>query len=105
MEYDNYRVNSMVELANHIKKEENKMKDIRYREWLKYNTKVSQALLHIINAENILWELDDFSLENDQCYPEIEDFYNQLAALRADITKYVDENPDILNVNIGGLNK
>ena len=77
----------------------NKVKDIRDREWLKCNTKISQALLHIINAENILNELDDFSLDNDQCYPDIEDFYNELANLRFRITKYVDENQDILNIS------
>lgn len=75
------------------------MKDIRYREWLKYDTKISQALIHIISAENILGELDDYSLENRQCYPEIEELYNRLAALKSDLTKYVDENPDILNIN------
>ena len=74
------------------------MKDIRYREWIKQNTKISHALLSIMNAENILAELDDFSLENNQCYPEIEEFYNQLAALRSELTKYVDDNPDILNI-------
>ena len=77
----------------------NKVKDIRDREWLKYNTKISQVLLHIINAENILSELDDFSLENDQCYPEIEDFYNELANLRFRMTKYVDENSDVLKIS------
>lgn len=80
------------------------MKDIRYREWLDYDTKISRALLHIINAENILGELDDFSLENDQRYPEIEDFYNQIAALRSEITKYVDENTDVLNIGDDILN-
>jgi len=75
------------------------MKDIRNREWLHYNTKISKTLMYIINAENLLGELDDYSLENNQCYPEIEDFYNQLAALRADLIKYVDENQDILNVS------
>ena len=50
--------------------------------------------------ENILAELDDFSLENNQCYPEIEEFYNQLAALRAELTKYVD---DILKETIYGI--
>jgi len=75
------------------------MEDIRYREWLKYDTKISQVLMHIISAENILGELDDYSLENGQCYPEIEELYNQLAAVRADLTKYVDENLDILKIN------
>ena len=80
------------------------MNDIRYREWLKYDTKVSKALMYIISAENILGELDDFSLENDQCYPEIETLYNSLAAVRADLTRYVDEILDILNIEYNKLN-
>lgn len=81
------------------------MKDIRYREWLKYDTKISRALLYIISAENILGELDDYSLENNQCYPEIEELYNQLASIRSDLTKYVDENPDILSISCDNLKK
>lgn len=80
------------------KKADGKMKDIRYRECLKYDTKISRALLYIISAENILGELDDYSVENNQCYPEIEELYNQLALIRSDLTKYVDENQDILSI-------
>ena len=81
------------------------MKDIRYREWLKYDTKISRALLYIISAENILGELDDYSVENNQCYPEIEELYNQLASIRSDLTKYVDENKDILSIRYDNLKK
>ena len=81
------------------------MKDIRYREWLKYDTKISRALLYIISAENILGELDDYSLENNQCYPEIEELYNRLASIRSDLTKYVDENKDILSIRYDNLKK
>lgn len=105
MYLDDNRLNDIVQLASKIKKVDGKMNDIRYREWLKYDTKVSQALMYIISAENVLGELDDFSLENDQCYSEIETLYNRLAAVRADLTRYVDENPDILNIGCNNLNK
>ncbi len=94
----------MIKLSDQIKEAEGKMKDVRFREWLKLDSKISQALLYIINAENILGELDDFSLENDQCYPEFEDFCNEIAAVRAEITRYVDENPEILEISSNNLN-
>lgn len=50
----------MVMLGEKISKMDVKPGDIRYMEWLKYYTKISQALLYIINAENLLGELDDF---------------------------------------------
>ena len=81
------------------------MKDIRYRDWMKYDSKISQAVFHIISAENILAELDEFSLENEQCYPEIEELYNKLAFLRSEILEYVDKNPNILGVNNNNFNK
>ena len=105
MNIDKNRIAKMVMLGDEISKMDGKPKDIRYREWLKYDTKVSQALLHIINAENLLGELDDFSVENGQCYSEFEEFYNIIASLRADLLKYVDENPDILNISNNSFNK
>ena len=75
-----------------------KFPDIREREWLKSNSKVSKALNYIIEAENILLELDDYQMENNQLYPEIEDMMLQLGSLRRDFTNFVDNNLEILKL-------
>lgn len=95
----------LMNIEKEINKVKEQMKDIRYREWLKYDSKISQAVLHIISAEDLLAELDEFSMDNDQCYPEIETLYNKLAFFRAEILKYVDKNPDILDVSNNNFNK
>ena len=105
MNSEESRIAKMVMLGEEINKVKEKMKDIRYRDWLKYDSKISQAVLYIINAENILSELDEFSMDNDQCYPEIETLYNKIASLRAEILEYVYKNPDILGVNNNNFNK
>lgn len=46
-----------------------------------------------------------FSMEYGQCYSEFEEFYNIIASLRVDLLKYVDENPDILNISNNSFNK
>lgn len=105
MNSEKNRIAKMIMLGEEINKMEGKMEDIRYRDWLKYDSKISQAVLYILNAENILSELDEFSMENDQCYPEIETIYNKIASLRAELLEYVDKNPDILGINNNNFNK
>ena len=105
MNSEENRIARMVMLGEEISKMDGQIKDIRYRDWLKYDSKISQAVLYLLNAENILAELDEFSMDNDQCYPEIETIYNKVASLRAEILEYVDNNPDILGVNNNNFNK
>lgn len=105
MNSEESRIARMVMLGEEISKMDGQIKDIRYRDWLKYDSKISQAVLYLLNAENILAELDEFSMDNDQCYPEIETIYNKVASLRAEILEYVDNNPDILGVNNNNFNK
>lgn len=105
MNSEESRIAKIVMLGEKIKKMKGQTQDIRYRDWLKYDSKISQAVLYLLNAENILAELDEFSMDNDQCYPEIETIYNKVASLRAEILEYVDKNPDILGVNNNNFNK
>lgn len=105
MNSEKNRIARMVILGEEISKMDGQIKDIRYRDWLKYDSKISQAVLHIINAENILAQLDEFSMDHEQCYPEIEELYNKVAFLRSEILDYVDKNPDILDVNNNNFNK
>lgn len=55
MNIDENRIKKMLYLNDQIKKMYGNMKDIRYREWMKYNSKISTAVLNIINAENCYW--------------------------------------------------
>ena len=76
------------------------MKDIRYRVWSKKDNPAARLLNLLIEAENILIELDDYQMNNNQCYPEIEDMMLQIGAIREDYTKFVEKNIDILKIDI-----
>lgn len=72
------------------------MEDIRNREWLKLDTKVAKLLNLLIEAENILIDLDEYQMENNQCYPEIEDMMLQLGVIREHYTEFVDNHKEVL---------
>lgn len=72
------------------------MEDIRKRDWLKLNTKAAKLLNLLIEAENILIDLDEYQIENDQCYPEIEDMMLQLGVIREHYTEFVDNHKEVL---------
>ena len=72
------------------------LKDIRFREWINYNTDISKALKLLIELEDIFYDIDKISLDNDQCYPEFEDFMLQIGEIRKEYTRYVDDNKFIL---------
>ena len=64
-------------IAKKIQGSDLKFPDIREREWSKIDSKVSKILNYLIEAENILVDLDEYQMENGQNYPEIEDMiYN-----------------------------
>ncbi len=79
---------------------ETKLSDVRDRQWLKIDSKVSKALKSLIEAENILVELDEYQMNNDQCYPEIEDMMLQLGELRKQYTEFIDNNLNLLDIKI-----
>lgn len=72
--------------------------DIREKEWLKVDSKVSELLRLLIAAENIMLDLDEYQMENGQCYPEIEDMMLQLGELRNSYSKFIDNNLDLLKL-------
>ncbi len=75
------------------------MKDIRYRDWIDLDTRVSKVLKLLIEAEDIMHELDDYQLFNGQKYPEIEDLTNQLSCLSEDYTKYIDKHKELIKMD------
>lgn len=72
--------------------------DIRTREWMNNDSKVSNLLNCLIEAENILLELDEYQMENGQNYPEFEDMMLQIGELRNQYTEFVDKNLELLKI-------
>ena len=72
--------------------------DIREREWLKVDSKASKLLKLLMEAEDIMITLDEYLMENNQCYPEIEDIMLQLGLLRDKYSKFVDNNLELLKL-------
>ena len=70
--------------------------DSRERDWLKLNTPAAKALKHILEAEDILISLDDYQMENNQSYPELEDMMLKIGDLRNTYTKYIDNHEELL---------
>lgn len=83
-------------LAQKIKNSGLQFPDIRERDWSKLDSKAARLLRLLIDAENILIDLDEYQMENNQCYPEIEDMMLQFGAIREQYTKFVDNNLEIL---------
>lgn len=80
-----------------MKKSFNKgIQDIRERDWLKLNTPAAKALKYILEAEDILISLDDYQMENNQAYHEIEDMMLSIGDLRKRYTKYIDNHEELL---------
>jgi len=99
MPFDEERINELIKFGEEIKKREGKMKDIRERDWMNLDTYVSKVLRLLIEAEDILMDLDDYQMGNDQYYSHFEELYNQVAETRADFTKYIDEHKELLTMD------
>lgn len=74
-------------------------RDIRKRNWMKLDTKISKVLRLLIEAEDILSELDDYQMCNDQTYPFFEDYDLRLQCLIEGLTKCIDENKEALIID------
>lgn len=85
-------------IVKEIKESGLKFPDIREKEWMSLDTKVSKLLKLLIEAENILMEFDEYQLEHNQCYPKIEDMMLQLGDLRNSYSNYIDDNMEILKI-------
>lgn len=85
-------------IANKIQQSGLQFPDIRRREWMNIDSKVSILLNYLIEAENILLELDEYQMENGQKYPELEDMMLQMGELRNQYTEFVDRNLELLKI-------
>ena len=75
------------------------MKDIRLRDWMETNTYVARVAKLLIEADNILTDLDDYQVRHDQIYPDIEDFELKVNSLLYEFIKYIDENKELLLID------
>ena len=73
--------------------------DIRDREWTKVDSDPAKLLNLLIQAENVFIDLDDYQMNNGQCYPEIEDMLLQIGDLRSKYTDFVEKNIEVLKIN------
>lgn len=96
---DQERIDALLKLGEEIKKREDKMTDIRPRDWMNLDTRVSKTLKLLIEAEDNLMDLFDYQNDNDGCYPSFEDFYNQVADIRSRFADYVDEHKELLTMD------
>ena len=85
-------------IANKIQQSGLQFPDIRRREWMNIDSKVSILLNYLIEAENILLELDEYQMGIGQKYPELEDMMLQMGELRNQYTEFVDRNLELLKI-------
>lgn len=90
------RIDKLDEIIDIVKNENTELKDIRLRDWLVLNTPAAKALKYILEAEDILISLDDYQMENNQTYHEIEDMMLSIGDLRKRYTKYIDNHEELL---------
>ena len=96
---DKERIDALFKLGEEIKKREDKMSDIRPREWMNLDTNASKILRLLIEAEDLLTDFYDYQNENNQCYPDFEEFYNQVSNTRHNFAKYIDEHKELLTMD------
>lgn len=85
-------------IARKIQESGLQMSDIRERSWKNIDCDAARLLILLVEAEDLLIKFDEFQMNNDQCYPEFEDFMLQLGDIRARYTEFIDKNLDILNI-------
>ncbi len=93
------RINTLIKLGEEIKKREDKMTDIRPRDWMNLDTKVSKTLRLLIEAEDMLMEFDDYQMGTGQYYTDFEELYNQLADVREHFADYIDKHLELLTMD------
>lgn len=74
------------------------MPDIRNRSWKNIDSDTAKLFNLLIEAEDILIKLDEYQMENGQCYPEFEDFMLQIGDIRKRYTEFIDNNQETLNI-------
>jgi hypothetical protein len=72
-----------------------------YRAWMNEKSDIAKAIYHLSKAANYLLLYGDIEEETDifnENAQNLEWFCNQASSLQSEITKYVDENPNILQL-------
>lgn len=87
-------------IARKIQESKIQMPDIRERNWRNINCDAAKILNLLIETENLLVKFDEFQMNNDQCYPEIEDLMLLIGDVREKYTDFVDRNLEVLEINI-----
>lgn len=100
MENCDEREEELKNIASKIQDSGLQFPDCREREWMKINSDSAKLLNLLIQTENIFLDLDDYQMNNGQCYPEIEDMMLQIGYLRSKYTEFVEKNSEILKINL-----
>ena len=75
-----------------------RLPDIRNRTWMSGESHASKILKLALELENLLMELDEYQMDNDQCYPDIEDMMLEFGEFRKKYTNFVDTNLEVLDI-------
>ena len=92
------RGEKLKEIARKIQESGLQFPDVREREWRNNQSPAAKVMNLLVEAEDILVELDSIQMENNQCYPELEDFMLQISELRNKYSNFVDQNMDVLEI-------
>ena len=96
---DEERLKTLKEIGNMVKENEDKLTDIRKRDWMTMDNRFAKALNLFIELEDILTDLDDYQMETGQYYTDFEELSNQLSHTREHFTKYIDSHPELLTMD------
>ena len=99
-EKNKLREEELKKMAKKIQESGIQLSDIREREWISHDCDAAKLLKLLIEAENLFMGLDEYQMEHDQCYPDIEDMMLLMGDLRAKFIEFVEKNPEVLNVKI-----
>lgn len=94
------RVKTMEEIAELIQNSDIELKDIRPRDWMNKKSTASEILKLLIQVEDLFMDLDEYSLEHDFCFVELESIMLKLGDVREEFTDYVDKNKEILDLDL-----
>ena len=92
------RGEKLKEMARKIQESGLQFPDIREKEWRNVQAPAAKVMNLLVEAEDILTELDSIQMKNNQCYPELEDFMLQVSDLRNRYSNFVDQNMDVLEI-------
>jgi hypothetical protein len=74
------------------------MSDIRYKEWINKDCKVSQALKLFIELEDILGELNDYFFKQGDWGNDFEDYKIDVGVTRYEFCKTVEKDETLFDI-------